>query len=131
MDNEWEKLVKSANAARDDHFRNLQALAKKYAQVCRAKTDLEYMQVELVGMLGPKAKQVWDMWQEQGLCRIHVSWVSHLQGEERAEAHMEIDQAPKTVIGSVDGNLQKRPYCDTFSAFDAIADEVRTGGLND
>jgi hypothetical protein len=62
----------------------------------RIATDRQYMIDALVPMLGPKARQVWDHWQENRVQRIHFDWGpvgAITSGEERAQIHLDLIKA--------------------------------------
>lgn len=76
----------------------------------RTATDRAYMIDALSQMLGPKGREVWARWQEQGLQRIHTSWVidpAEIDGETVAQHHLDTEEAMKTAvrIDDVDSHL--------------------------
>ena len=86
----------------------------------RTTTDRQYMLEAVVQMLGPKGRQVWEMWQTSGVERVHTSWgpdAAKLSGEQIAELHLKLEAAPKQLITNIDGHLET-------TRFDAPMSEV-------
>lgn len=70
-------------------------------RLLRQRNDRDYMLHAVVPMLGPKARRVWDGWQAQGVTRLHFDWGPEGEkttGEERAEVHLQIEEAVKTAV---------------------------------
>ena len=109
----WGLVVASVTA----HARSLQKLAAlkaENAQIRRERTDRQYMIDALVNMLGPKALEVWRIWQKTRVQRLHFSWgpdAAKLTGEQRAEVILEWDEASKNAvpISNIDGPLPSPP----------------------
>jgi len=62
-------------------------------------TDRRYMMMAYRQMLGPKGREVAAMWDAKGVLRQHTSWgpkADELTGEERAQIHLDVEEAPKT-----------------------------------
>lgn len=61
-------------------------------------------------MLGPKGKQVADLWEKQGVQRVHFDWGPDAPtGEERADFILSLNLAPRTEVADVDAALQGEP----------------------
>jgi hypothetical protein len=63
----------------------------------------------LYELLGPKAKEIADIWDRSGMVRVHHSWgpeAVNMTGEERAQVLLDFENAPKTQITNVDGHLE-------------------------
>jgi hypothetical protein len=72
----------------------------------RISTDRLYMLEAAISMLGPIGSQVWQQWQEKGVRRVHYSWgerVSEMTGEDRAQAILDMEAAPKELVHNIDG----------------------------
>lgn len=88
----------------------VERLKKEVRRLNGIATDRRYMLDAVVMMLGPKGRQVWQMWQDSGLERIHISWgpdAAKLTGEEIAQFHLDLEAAPKTKIESIDGDIER------------------------
>jgi hypothetical protein len=65
----------------------------------------------LYELLGPKAKEIADIWDRSGMVRVHHSWgpnAANLTGEERAQVLLDLENAPKTPKIQFDIDLDKR-----------------------
>lgn len=77
----------------------------------RTSTDRLYMINELVKLLGPKARALYERWQREGVQRIHFSWdpsKPEVLGEERADLIESWESAPRRIVVpgvDVDSNL--------------------------
>jgi hypothetical protein len=74
-------------------------------------TDQKYMINALYELLGPKAKEIADIWDRSGMVRVHHSWgpnAANLTGEERAQVLLDLENAPKTPKIQFDIDLDKR-----------------------
>lgn len=88
-------------AARDatiaDLTERLERAEKEIAKQRRRATDAEYMGAAYHNMLGPKGREVADMWSQKGVQRIHIDWDTgafEVDGEKRAEVILEWENAP-------------------------------------
>lgn len=76
-------------------------------------TDQKYMIAALYDLLGPKAREVADMWDRSNTCRVHHDWgpkAAALSGEERAQVLLDLENAPKTQILNFDKSLEKTRF---------------------
>lgn len=76
------------------------------AEVKRLKrkvTDHVYMLEAFYGMLGPKGREVADMWYRKGVQRIHFDWGQNApSGEERAQFILDLENAKFTELDDAD-----------------------------
>lgn len=99
----------AAELARFDATRTAE-LESEIASWRRTATNRQYMIEALVQMLGPTGLKVWQGWQEKGVQRVHHSWgpeARSLTGEQRAQAILDWDAAPKQRIDNLDGHLAR------------------------
>lgn len=71
-------------------------------------TDRKYMMEAYRSMLGPVGLKVAALWEAKRVHRVHHSWTPgglELTGEERAAHILEWEDAPKTLMTSIDGHL--------------------------
>lgn len=96
----------------DAHLKDtVDHLQKEVSRYRRIATDRQYMIDALVSMLGPKAFQVWQQWQERGVQRVHHDWgpeAYKLDGEGRAQVLLDFEAAlaNSTPIEDVDAHLE-------------------------
>lgn len=101
--------VKDQEAQLQENEGVMQGMDRVLKTEIRARTDALYMLQAVVQMLGPIGRRVWKMWQDRGVVRQHTSWnpefLAKATGEEVAQAHLDIEAAPKTLIKDVDAHI--------------------------
>lgn len=93
------------------------AIEKKLNALNRKFIDHKYMFNALYELLGPKAKEIADIWINTGVERTHTSWdpsAMNLSGEERAQILLDIEAAPKTEMTNIDGGLAQSRFDTPF-----------------
>lgn len=71
----------------------------------RERRNAQMMSHAAAFMLGPKGKQVWELWAESGVQAVNVFWgpeAYKLSGEERAQVLLDFENAPRTLVTNVD-----------------------------
>lgn len=99
------------------------ALVKERDKWRRIATDRLYMLEAVVPMLGEKGQQVWALWQENRVQRVHFDWGpegAKTTGEDRARLHLEIEEACQDgePIEDVDRHISQTNFAEPWEAGD-------------
>lgn len=106
----WEGRAETAESALTAAQARIAELEGALAKANRTATDRLYMMNAYRQMLGPNGRQVAAIWDAKGVLRQHTDWgpSAHLlTGEERAQCHLDTEEAMKTARkmepGEIDG----------------------------
>lgn len=80
-------------------------LTKSLNDMRREKTDLQYFLSAYYNMLGPKGREVVEMWNKMKMKRVHFSWgpeAHKMTGEQRAQFILDLENAPMRKVEFID-----------------------------
>lgn len=103
--NDLHKLLDADFELGMDHRKEVFDHIKK---IGRERTSALSMREQLIKLLGPKARALWDQWQKDGLISMHIDLTPEgrkITGEDYAELLMSWNNAPRTLVENVDSEL--------------------------
>jgi hypothetical protein len=86
----------------------IETLNRAIQKQMRRATDAEYMAEAYRRMLGPKGRQVAQMWEDQHVTRIHTDFgrgAAVMSGEDIASMYLDLETCEKTPMTFKDGSF--------------------------